>query len=49
VIVKALEDLMVQQLVSVALGYYTAGEQTAFIMLTEAGAAHLHGLLSRAS
>ena len=33
--------------VSVALGYFTAGAQTAFVMLTEAGVAHLHTLLSR--
>jgi transcriptional regulator with XRE-family HTH domain len=48
-IASVLEELVARELVSVAVGYYTAGEQTAFIMLTEAGAAHLHGLLSRAS
>jgi DNA-binding phage protein len=44
---QALEDLVARELVSVALGYYTAGTQTAFVMLTEAGVGHLHTLLSR--
>jgi hypothetical protein len=47
VVAKAVEDLIARELVSVALGYYTAGAQTAFVMLTEAGVAHLHMLLSR--
>ncbi len=48
IVAKALEDLVARELVSVALGYYTAGTQTAFVMLTEAGVAYLHTLLSRA-
>jgi DNA-binding phage protein len=47
VLAQALEGLVTRELVSVALGYYTAGAQTAFVMLTEAGVAHLHTLLSR--
>ncbi len=43
------QDLLARELVSVALGYYTAGAQTAFVMLTEAGVAELHALLSRSS
>lgn len=47
VVAHAVEDLLARELVSVALGYYTAGTQTAFVMLTEAGVAQLHALLSR--
>lgn len=47
VLAKTVEDLLARELVSVALGYYAAGTQTAFVMLTEVGAAHLHTLMSR--
>ena len=46
-VAEAVTDLLARELVSVALGYYTAGAQTAFVMLTEAGVAELHALLSR--
>lgn len=47
VVAQTVAELLARELVSVALGYYTAGAQTAFVMLTEAGVAQLHALLSR--
>jgi hypothetical protein len=47
ILAKTVEDLLAQELVSIALGCYTGGTQTAFVMLTEAGAGHLHTLLAR--
>lgn len=47
IVARTIEDLVARQLVSIAVGYYTAGSQTAFVMLTEAGVELLQTLLTR--